>query len=243
MDQKSLSIACNREVHYFPTAKSTTAIAKRLAKDGADSGTLVVAREQSEGRGRLGRKWFSSPDESLTFTLLLRPNLPPAKAPLICLATAVGLAKALKMNIKWPNDLLDSEGRKVSGILAGMELGVDPNRIEWVVVGVGINVSQSHFPSELPNPASLYMSGETRGRVEILARAVEEIELAVAILERDSEELLDEWRGLSSTIGAQVKVGEVSGTAVGVRNDGGLLIDTGENVQIILTGDVEMVDL
>jgi len=211
MDQASLNIACEREVQFFATAKSTTAIAKKLAESGAESGTLVVARMQSEGRGRLGRGWYSDSSHSLAFTLLLRPNLPPAKAALVCLATAVGLAKALDMSIKWPNDLLDNKGRKVSGILAQVELGHDPSKIAWVAVGVGINVSQTQFPSDLPNPGSLYMSGETRERVEILGGVVREIERAVALLEVDSDALLDQWRGLSSTIGARVKVGEVEG--------------------------------
>jgi len=243
MDQASLDIACDREVQFFETAKSTTSIAKQLANSGADSGTLVVAREQSEGRGRLGRSWFSNSEESLTFTLLLRPKLPPAKAALVCLATAVGLAKALRMSIKWPNDLLDDRGRKVSGILAEVELGDDPKTIEWVAVGVGINVSQKKFPAELPNPGSLYMSGETRSRVEILGDVVQGIEKAVDLLELDSDALLDQWRDLSSTIGALVRVGGVEGVAVGIRGDGALLVDNIGEIHVVLAGDVEMVGL
>ena len=135
-------------VHYFRT-DSTNAVAIKLAADGAEHGTVVVAEEQTAGRGRLGRAWFSEKSSGIYTSIILRPPLAPAAAPVLTLMAGLAARKAvstvtgLNVDIRWPNDLLIN-GKKVCGILTEMSAEVD--RIHAVVLGIGINVNHSPCP-------------------------------------------------------------------------------------------------
>lgn len=133
-------------VTYQEVADSTNTTAMRMAAEGADEWTLVVAGHQTGGRGRLGRTWMSEPGKSLLFSLVLRPEIAPADAGLLTLLAGVAMAEAARVSCnasvacKWPNDLM-VEGGKAGGILA--ESSVVGDRIEHVVVGVGVNVGSA----------------------------------------------------------------------------------------------------
>lgn len=141
-------------IHAFRTVKSTNDLASAQADSGALEGTIVVAEQQTKGKGRLGRVWFSPPETGIYLSIILRPGFSPDQAPGLSLMTALALADTLAercpkaVQIKWPNDLLLG-GRKVAGILT--ELSADKDKINYVVVGVGINVNHGigHFPEEL----------------------------------------------------------------------------------------------
>ncbi|NSW76689.1 MAG: biotin--[acetyl-CoA-carboxylase] ligase [Candidatus Atribacteria bacterium] len=151
----------NLRVVFYPEIPSTNAEAKKLAEEGYPEGTLVVTENQTQGRGRLGRGWFAERGKSLTVSLVLRPKLEPRWCPSLSLLTALSLAFALEglgfpVTLKWPNDLYLS-GKKVAGVL--LESAMEMDRVEWVVVGVGVNVNGESFPPELADRAtSLFLA-------------------------------------------------------------------------------------
>jgi BirA family biotin operon repressor/biotin-[acetyl-CoA-carboxylase] ligase len=206
------------EVHRYDRVDSTQAVARTLADDGAVHGTVVLAEEQTAGRGRLDRRWSSARGENLTFTLVLRPNLPVRDAPLLTLGAAAGLAVAFDLRVKWPNDLVTDTGEKVAGILAEMETRGD--RVGYVLLGVGLNVNQVDFPPDLPNATSLARLRGPQDRDEVLGRAVSAI-LAWSC----HPDRLNLWRQRAHTLGKYVRIGAIEGVATGLRDDGALLVD------------------
>ena len=173
-----------RHVFCYESVDSTNRVLKTMAADGADHGTLVVANEQTGGRGRRGRGWLTPKDTSIAMSLLLRPEIPPAKVALLSLAASVAVAKgirqvtSLEAGIKWPNDIVVN-GKKVCGIL--LEMDADEQNVHYIVAGVGINVHLMDIPEEIRATAtSLDLElGHPCSRVEIVKavmRATEETE-------------------------------------------------------------------
>jgi BirA family biotin operon repressor/biotin-[acetyl-CoA-carboxylase] ligase len=228
----TLSWRLGRDVTFFDTCGSTNAEARQLAGLAEDpSGALVVANTQTAGRGRLGRQWESSANENLLFSLVLCPEVPPQLAPVCVLSWAAAMAEVLDCQVKWPNDLITSEGQKLGGILA--ELSAEAERVRFVVLGVGINVNQLDFPG-LPLATSLAReTGELRDRARLLAQLVEAIEAVPTQGQPD----LSAWRARSHTLGRRVRIGDVEGIATDVREDGALLVDG----RAVLAGDVSLV--
>ncbi len=144
-----------RELRGVASTRSTNDDVLALARAGAAHGLVVIADEQTGGRGRLGRTWTSPPGQNLYLSALLRPELPPGGAPPITLAAAVAVAEALnesgvRASIKWPNDVLimvDSKEKKVAGILT--ESVTRGSRLEAVVLGIGVNLNWRELPAEL----------------------------------------------------------------------------------------------
>ncbi len=246
-------------IHYEHTG-STNEDAKRLALEGACEGTVVVADSQSAGKGRRGREWASSPGGNLYFTMLLRPQMPADKAPMLTLlmATAVvrameeTMGKELQFYIKWPNDIVIN-GKKVCGILT--EMTMDKNMIQSVVIGVGVNINSREFPEELKDMAtSLLLESE---QIDGNARLPEGRELLNSILncfessydiftkELDLRFIKDYYEANLANKGKSVKVlepcGEYEGRALGINDDGELLVETKDgSVQAISSGEVSV---
>jgi BirA family transcriptional regulator, biotin operon repressor / biotin---[acetyl-CoA-carboxylase] ligase len=237
-DAAGLSGVLERDVVFFENCESTQIEARRLADSGAPAGTLVVANSQSGGKGRLGRTWQAASGKNLLFSLVMRPPIPPEQAPLLCLATAVALADVLDCRIKWPNDLLDDQGRKHCGILA--EMDADAGYLRHAVLGVGINVNQVEFPPELPNPGSMALVRGPQNRAVVLRDAVFQIERWCAELSGGSEAVLKAWRARAAHLGQRIRVGAVEGVARDLRGDGALLIETSTGIVPVLAGDVEL---
>lgn len=150
--------------YHLGTCTSTNDEAARLGREGAPHGTVVTAGSQRGGRGRLGRSWHSPPDENLYLSLLLRPPFAPLQAPLLTLCAGVALAEAARdalqqaaperdpaVELKWPNDLL-IQGKKAGGVLT--ELVLRGERIDFVVIGVGVNLLSREFPGDLASRAT-----------------------------------------------------------------------------------------
>lgn len=143
-------------VRYVDVTESTNSTAMKLASEGAEEWTLVVAGHQTGGRGRLGRTWISEPGRALLFSVVLRPDIPAADVGLMTLLAGAAMAEAarvscaVKVTCKWPNDLMVEDG-KAGGILA--ESAVSGDRLEHVVLGVGVNVGGA--PAGVPGAASL----------------------------------------------------------------------------------------
>ncbi len=240
-----------RHIVHFDSTDSTNTQALRLAGEGAPEGTLVIAESQTAGRGRLGRKWESPPGVNLYFTLILRPDIPPADAPMITLAAAAALTKSVRAlyklpaAIKWPNDML-IDFKKCAGILT--EMNAEPGRIRHVLLGVGVdvNMTEDMFPEEIRKiSTSIYLSrGERADRAGLLQRFLFEMEgLYGNIVSGRKEIVLDAWRNLSCTLGRRVTVrglwGERTGTAMDIDASGSLVIeDDGGELDKVMSGDL-----
>jgi len=166
--------AFGRRIYHFFKTDSTNTVALRLAAEGEPHGTLVLAEEQTAGRGRLGRAWHSEKTSGIYLSLILRPPLGPQQAPLLTLAAglaahdAVKEVTGLKVELRWPNDLLIG-GKKFCGILTEMQ--AEATRLHYVIVGIGINVNHARLPAELEKIAtSLALAGgRTYSRLDLLA--------------------------------------------------------------------------
>jgi len=171
----------HNNIYHFFKAGSTNDIALDLGHHGAPHGTVVIAEEQTAARGRVGRKWHSEKANGIYVSVLLRPPISPASAAMLTLVAGLAALEAvarqtgLAPDIRWPNDLLVG-GRKFAGILT--EMHAEPDRIRFVVVGIGINVNHERFPEELATIAtSLRMAaGREQSRIELLLQLLLELE-------------------------------------------------------------------
>ena len=240
-------IICHEEID------STNNAAKRLAREGAAEGTVVVAESQTGGKGRLERQFFSPKGKGIWFSVVLRPKFLPQEAPKCTLLAAVAVARAmtefgLKPGIKWPNDLL-YDNKKLVGILT--EMSAEMDGINYIVIGTGINVNiaPEEFPEELRSVATSLsqMKGENLPRVKFfqaVLRALDDLYAKVQV--EGFAPVLKEWRQYSITLGQEVKVigvrdGEVYyGKAVDIDDEGALLVDTAAGRQRVLAGDVSI---
>ena len=231
----------------FESLPSTNTELARLASEGAPEGVSVVADEQTAGRGRLQRAWSSPKGAGLYFSLLLRPTIPQNYWPLITFMAAIAVgdalreAAALETDIKWPNDLLSGE-RKICGILAE---AMDTPAGRAVILGIGINLTQSAFPPELENVATSVAeaSGRPVEREPILAALLDALSRWYALLENPAQ-IVDAWSNRSSyAIGKLVQVSNGDdvwqGTTCGVEPDGALRLRTSSGeIKIVRAGDV-----
>lgn len=205
-------------VHHLDAVDSTQRVARELAEAGAPHGTVVRAEVQTAGRGRRGRVWSAAPGENLLLSVVLRPSIPLREAPLLTLGAAAGLAEVFDVRVKWPNDVVDAEGRKLGGLLGEVEARGE--RVDFVVLGLGLNVNQVAFPG-LPQATSLAaLTGAPVDREEAFELAVR------AILAWSTHpDRLTLWRRRAHTLGRRVRVGGLEGVATGLREDGALLVD------------------
>lgn len=242
-----------RTVVTCETLPSTQDQAKKLALQGGDEGTLIVAETQTGGRGRLGRSW-ASPPGGLYFSVILRPRIDVIEATRIPLVAGVALLRAIEGHtpliprLKWPNDVLVNE-RKAAGILAEMSAEVD--RLDWIVLGFGINVNTlpSQFPADIRDRAvSLTTgSGSAVSRLKLLQDSLRELEQALDEFRTAGfEPFRQQWKNRSCTLEQRVMVagerGPLEGRAVDIDSDGALVVecDDGSRRRII-TGDVALI--
>jgi BirA family biotin operon repressor/biotin-[acetyl-CoA-carboxylase] ligase len=236
-----------RKIYAFGSIDSTNNCAKAIAGCGGLEGTIVIAEEQTSGKGRLGRTWVAKPNENLMFSIVLRPQIPPDALNVLPLLAAVGVAAAiekstgLKVECKWPNDLL-LNGRKFAGIL--IEGSVKQNTVEYVVVGIGINVNQSEFPSELSDKAtSLRIEARKKiGRAGLfreVVRSLEEQYAKAALHGFDS--IVPLWLGRTTMLNKPVSVLQqghtISGVMTGLSRDGGLVLSANGEETVVRAGD------
>ncbi len=239
-----------QKIHYFQEVDSTNNKAKQLAFAGAPEGTLIIAEEQTGGRGRLGRGWFS-PLGGLWFSLILRPQISPSEVSKVTLlagaagAETIQEATGLEPKIKWPNDIL-IDGKKLAGILTEMETEAD--RVHFVILGMGINanIDRANFPPDLRKTAvSLSEAlGKNVDRGGILRTLLKKLESGYAQLKSGAfSSVLNSWRKRSDTLGSGVRietVGEViEGKAVDISDQGALVLelDSGEH-RNVWSGDL-----
>jgi BirA family biotin operon repressor/biotin-[acetyl-CoA-carboxylase] ligase len=239
-----------RNLELHESIGSTNTRALELARAGAPEGTLVLAEGQTQGRGRLGRRWHAPPGSSLLMSLLLRPPLLLRQAPratMICSLAAVeaiGQVCGLVARVKWPNDIVLGE-RKLGGILT--ELGARGEQLDYVIVGLGLNVNLdlSSLPELMAPATSLSIeAGRPVSRLELLLALLRGIEVRYERMAQGWSPH-GEWREHLATLGQEVCVGTaaevIEGRAEDVDEDGALLVRTHDGRLLhILAGDVTL---
>lgn len=239
------------QILYYEKTDSTNTLAKKLADKGAAEGTVVVAEEQTGGRGRLSRTFLSPYAQGLWFSLILRPVFPPVEVSKMTLVAAVAITRALRnmglaeCGIKWPNDIL-VRGLKLVGILT--ELNASAEQINYLVMGIGINTSMTEetLPQELKGTTTSFaMEHVPVHRDALLAEVLYELEQCYnEVKEKGFSSVLAEWKTLSCMLGQDVCVAEANRSYVGVAVDldenGNLLVQTENGMEKVLAGDVRV---
>lgn len=240
-----------RNFVYRESIPSANALAREEARKGAPEGTVVVAEEQTAGRGRLQRGWLSPYAKGIWFSVILRPHFSPLEASKCTLLAAVAVTRALRAAglteavIKWPNDILVGN-RKLVGILTEMDATME--EINYIIMGIGINtdVVRVDLPQELRGVAtSLLLEGVRVSRKELFAKVLVELETLYQQVEKEGfAGVLEEWRKLSGTLGREINVisatGTFSGVAEDIDEDGCLLVKTPGGVERVIAGDVSI---
>ena len=242
-----------RELTVLSKTDSTQTEAEKKAREGAVEGMLVVAEEQTSGRGRQGRVWHSPPGLGVWMSAVLRPEGPLTTVPQLTLLTAVAVCRAIRAvsgveaGIKWPNDLL-ADGRKLCGIL--LEAVVEDGRVRHCIMGIGIdaNLSESDYPEELRSKVTSLRreSGVEVDRSALIAAVMNEFEMLYELYnERGFESIRLLWESLSVTLGREIAVrdlkGERRGVAHGLGEQGELMMRTEEgDIVPVYSGDIEL---
>jgi len=236
-----------KTIHYFDYLSSTMDLAMQLGMRSSAAGTLVLAESQTKGRGRLGRVWFSPKYKGIYFSLILRPEISPADSPILTTLAAVSITEAVKQNlglesqIKWPNDLFMNK-KKYAGILT--EMNAEMDKINFVVMGAGINVNNDNKSLIAQSTSLKEQLGQAVNRVSLLQEILKKTEENYFLLRsKGNEAIINKCRSLSSTLGKRVKIycrdKHIEGSAVDIDKDGGLLVrkETGL-IQKVMSGDV-----
>ena len=239
------------QVAWFASVASTNDVASRLAEGGAPHLTTVVAEEQTAGRGRLGRTWFSPPGAGLyvSFIVRLLGGAPSASLPLVSLTAGVAFAEAVRLcahlpvTIKWPNDLV-VERRKLAGILTEASGG---EGFEHVIVGFGLNLRPAAYPPEIADRATSIEAelGRPLDRGMVLVQCLDSFALWMdALLAGKGDAILERWRSLApSARGSRIAwvstAGLQEGVTDGIDDDGALLVRTTGGIQRIIAGEVK----
>jgi BirA family biotin operon repressor/biotin-[acetyl-CoA-carboxylase] ligase len=239
-----------KKVYSYRKVGSTNVLGFRLAETEAEEGTLIVGDEQTKGKGRMGRSWYSPPGLGLWMSLILRPDIPPFKAPGLSICAGLALAQAIfemtgiEAKIKWPNDCL-IDGKKVGGIL--LELSAELDRINFVIVGIGVNVNHSvkDFPKNLAQTAtSLKIKlGKDISRLALLTLFLEKFERIYLDFKKNGLSPQREMiKSYSSLLGKKVTVRfgkeKLEGIAENIDENGSLVMKVKKGKKVVTAGEV-----
>ncbi|HEU5487409.1 MAG TPA: biotin--[acetyl-CoA-carboxylase] ligase [Candidatus Nitrosotalea sp.] len=240
-----------RKIYYFGTIDSTQNFALELAKRPHENGSLVIADRQTQGRGRLNRKWVS-PKGGIWMSILLRPNFEPSYTSLFPMATSLALAVSIektlkiKTELKWPNDIT-IKGNKVAGIL--IDASVESNKIDYLIIGIGINfkINPSTVSKSIKQKkygiTTLVTKDQDTSPVELVQQFLAELEKTYnCIVSGNVGTIRKEWMKRSSTIGKNVTIttttGTLKGKVTGIDKTGALALSRNGKVQRVLAGDM-----
>ena len=259
-----------RSIRYFSSIDSTNQYAKRVAEghggitgdeeysgstygDGNDiDGMLIIADEQTAGKGRSGRHWVTPPKEAIAFSLILKPKLDPGRISMVTLVMGLAVVNAvnslysLNAGIKWPNDAVIG-GKKLCGILT--EMSAEIGEVHYIVIGVGINANLTAFPEEISSIAtSLKLElGHDINRAQLIASVMEEFERLYTLFEEKSslEDLKDEYNAVCLNMNRPVRVldpkGEYTGYSRGINENGSLIVEREDGtVSEVYSGEVSV---
>jgi BirA family biotin operon repressor/biotin-[acetyl-CoA-carboxylase] ligase len=231
---------------------STQDKAKKFAERGIPEGTVIIAEAQSQGKGRLGRRWVS-PRGGLWLSVILRPEIIPMEVPKITMIGSLSVAKAiaeltrLEVKVKWPNDVLirlitGTELKKVCGVLSEMVSGV--SQVNYVITGLGINVN-NRIPSTLRAMATSLKDviGHDLPKHKLLTKVLEKFDrYYLDFRKQGMAGIIKEYKGMSAVLGKEVKIeypdGIIEGKAFGIDEYGALIVKTEEGKKRVVAGDV-----
>lgn len=241
------------KLFIYDTIDSTNARAKILANKGAEEGTVVITEYQTEGRGRFGRTWFAESGSSLLFSVIIRPNFSTDKVGLLPFFAATGIALAvekitgLQCECKWPNDVLLNR-KKCCGIL--MESTSQQNKLDYVVIGIGLNVNQKNFFDDLEDKATSLSNecGKEFDRRDMFCQIMSSLESLYTDVSRgDFDAALSEWKARATIFGKQITLTQaakvINGVVIAFTDDGGLVVETKTGTQVFHAGDVTIAKL
>jgi BirA family biotin operon repressor/biotin-[acetyl-CoA-carboxylase] ligase len=243
-----------KRIHHFFTVGSTNDVALELGQAGEPHGAVVIAEQQTAGRGRVGRSWHSEKSSGIYMTILLRPTITPVQAPLVTLVAglaardAVSEQTGLAADLRWPNDLL-LNGKKLGGVLT--EMHAEPDRVHFVVVGIGINVNHEQMPAAIASIATSLRieTGRAHSRTELLVGVLRRLDgYYDQFLRQGPEPILKRFAEVSSYYQDKcVRISTATETFVGVTaglEPSGVLRVRRENgkIELVLAGDVHEAD-
>ncbi len=244
-----------RELLILDEVESTNDIAMKFGAEGKEEGLVVVAESQQHGKGRLGRIWASPKGVNLYVSFLLRPDLPPINAPVLTMMASLATAEAISETtgletwIKWPNDILVNQ-KKICGILT--EMNAEEEKINYVVIGIGINVNMKHedLPMTVKIPATSVIEclGSKLDRSELLCSVIKKMDLYYGELHNNGiMAIIYKWRRLCNTLNKRVRVvlheSVVTGVAEDVTQEGGLVLRiSGDSTKVIYSGDITVIE-
>ena len=237
-----------KKLIVLKSTDSTNNELKRLARDGLESGTVVCAHTQTAGKGRFGRQWESDKG-GLYFSIFLKADLPPSDIASITLASGYAVCLAIReytgldARIKWPNDII-IENRKICGILT--EMAAQSDRLDYILIGIGINVNNAEFPDEIKNKATslLIETGKITDKSAFFGKVLESLDKVLSsFLVSISIADMEDFKKLCATLGREVSVQHggsiLTGKAVDITTLGELVIETQDNEKIcISSGEV-----
>ena len=239
-----------KRIYHFFKIDSTNTVAMQLVDEGEPHGAVVLAEEQTAGRGRAGRTWVSEKSSGIHATILLRPPTPPAQAAVLTLVAGLAARDAvadetgLAPDIRWPNDLLLG-GKKFGGILT--EMRAEPDRVHYAVVGIGVNVNQTRMPAELDSIATSLRieSGRIHSRIELLIRLLGHLDRYYnQFIGEGPKPILQRFAAVSSYYqGKRVRISTATetfvGTTAGLEPSGVLRVAREDGrIEPVISGDV-----
>ena len=238
-----------KKVIHLDTVGSTNDYAKEIGNK-VSGGTLIISEQQTKGKGRLGRVWKSKSGDGIWMRLIIKPKIEPYKAPFLTLVAGASVVKALsnlgvEASIKWPNDII-VHNKKICGILT--ELSAEMERVNYVVIGIGINIKTIDFPDEIKEKAtSLYKDGYKLSRVDIVRQFCIEFEKLYKgyILDGNKQDTLELCRKYSAIIGKQVYVIKNNKRelvkCIDINENGNLIVkEKNGEIQEIMSGEVSI---
>jgi BirA family transcriptional regulator, biotin operon repressor / biotin---[acetyl-CoA-carboxylase] ligase len=242
------------QLYYYDEIDSTNDEAFRLGLTGAPEGTVLIANSQNAGKGRMQRVWHSPADSNIYTSIILRPQIEPARVPQISILAGVAVAETLNrycpgtVCLKWPNDILIN-GKKVCGVLS--QAKTTASEVDFIVLGIGINVNISYrqFPKEICELATSLAieTGDEISRRELIIGLYENLaKWYKQLMEEGFGRIKEKWMSLTPMIGKPVQVmfGEevMSGKAIGLDEDGSLILFANGNEEIkVSAGDATIV--
>lgn len=243
-----------RNIIYLDSTASTNTYAKKAAEEPFHGGTVIIAEEQTAGRGRLGRHWISTKGKGIWMSIMLKPDILPVDAPKLTIAAALAVAKAIKSccrleaRIKWPNDIV-AGGKKLCGILT--EMSAEADEIKYVIIGIGINANMEikDFGPEVSSIATAIRieNGRAVSRKALAASVLNEFEEIYRDFIKDGsiKLLLDEYKIKSAVLGKNIRViskkEEIIGLAVDISEEGHLVVRLADGShREIMSGEVSV---
>ena len=240
-----------QDIYYKGEIDSTNNQAKVLAREGAKEGHLIIAEHQSQGKGRLGRSWQSPAGTGIWMSLILRPHILPKYASQLTLIAGLSMCEViqeitgLEAKIKWPNDIVVN-GKKVCGILT--EMSAEMESINYIILGIGVNVNMAYFPEELPYASSLAIEGKKEySRKAIIKAFLEKFEIDYKVYKKqpDLTPIMERYEKNCITLNRRVKLlvshEEVIAKATGISNEGELLVTLEDGtMKVVSSGEVSV---